>query len=76
MPIRSPPSPPPPAQSLSADPELPAQTQLVDFYKSCMDTDTIEGLGFAPVEDLVATLGGISELGSLGEMWGSGVPWP
>jgi putative endopeptidase len=60
------------------DPKTPLQRQYGDFYAACMDTDTVEKLGFAPVKsswDEIAHLKSAKELPALlGKLENQGVP--
>src|SRR6202012_178896 len=60
------------------DPKTPLQRQYGDFYAACMDTDTVEKLGFAPIKstwDEIDRLKSTKELPALlGRLENQGVP--
>jgi len=50
------------------DPKTPLQKQYGDFYASCMDTDTIEKRGMAPIEPSWKMIAGLTSVQQLPEL--------
>ena len=65
--------------SAAKDPKTPLQKQFGDFYAACMDTDTVEKKGLAPIQSTWARIADLSDprqLPSLlGQLDSDGTPY-
>jgi putative endopeptidase len=64
----------------SKDPKSPLQKKYGDFYAACMNTDTVEKKGLAPIEPALKRIGELKDAKSLGPVIGElaahGAPAP